>query len=165
MNFYICRSPDSYLLKQRCLFNKWVNVSLRPLLVGFKLGGSPDFADGSTSGIIVNPGLQLQLPPYFPQSRAWPVCFLPCFYLLLLQRRVFFPNRSTVDRMQFHSLSSILLLLKETLLYFENFKEFLQLTTMRKTQGVKWPTKGKSQSFKSDQTGKRPFLVSLACKW
>lgn len=144
-------SMDSY---KGAFFNKWVNVRVETLIRRFKLGGNPDFADGSTSGIILNPGLQLQLPPYFPESRAQPVWFLPCFYLLLLQGQVFLPKRPTMDRIQFHSLSSILLLLKETLLYFENFKEFLQLTT-RKTQGVKWPTKAKSQSFKIRSNGEK----------
>lgn len=141
----------SFYFFESCFFNnRYMDVRLRPSLQGLNQAEIQTLLMVSTSGVILRSGLQLQLSLYFPESRAQPVCFLSCFHLLLLQRWVFLPKRPL---QQFQRLFSVFLFLKETLLYFENFKEFFTANSNEKNTGGKMTSQRKLTKFQISSNG------------
>lgn len=99
---------------------------------------------------IGNSELHLQL--FLPGSRhhlTFPVSTFHHF-----GDGVWFPSRLIVSRKQFHSVSSALLFIKGTL-HFQNFKEFLLLTTMRIIQGGKMTYQRKVTKFQIRSKGEK----------
>lgn len=150
---------QDYLCFESCLFNRYRYRCVWKW--SFKrLSGSPDltvhFWDNSKS-CAASPMILFFI---FLDPRLGPVCVLPCFYLLSLQRQVFLPNRLTMNRMQFHSLSS----------GPPSFWEFQRVFTANNNEentGGKMTYQRKVTKFqiRSNRKKKSCFWLSLACKW